>query len=142
MKRIKYLLFVLCITSFCNIYGQETKMPMDSVAKMEQEAMERAAVKKKVETAERKEAKAQKEKEKAEKERKKLKNLEGSIASKEKSISNDERKVIKLEEKLFNGERKGTLSPVDIKKIKDKTQKLKLNMEKDKGKLQKLRKKL
>jgi len=146
MKKYLVTILVLIGLNYTTQAQEEQEIEIPEVVNTdidEEEAL------RKIKEEEKKAEKARKEAEKIEKkhkkEQKKLKKQEklmNAITSRKKSIAKDEKKILNLEEKLRKGAQKGKLSPVDIDKINAKIGKLQTGLIKEKGKLQKLMKKL
>jgi len=146
MKKYLVTILVLIGLNYTTQAQEEQEIEIPEVVNTdidEEEAL------RKIKEEEKKAEKARKEAEKIEKkhkkEQKKLKKQEklmNAITSRKKSIGKDEKKILNLEEKLRKGAQKGKLSPVDIDKINAKIGKLQTGLIKEKGKLQKLMKKL
>ncbi|WP_281542986.1 hypothetical protein [Maribacter aestuarii] len=133
---LQLLIFIFFTVAPVMVTAQEDNLPADKVVVVDEQE-EAKEVKRKVEKAE-KEARLL---DKKEKEAKKVEKLKKEIKSREKSIDKDAKKAIRLQNKIEKGKIKGTLAPVDIQKMEEKILDLNAKILKNKGKLDKLKRK-
>jgi peptidoglycan hydrolase CwlO-like protein len=140
MKKALFSFIAILIISVSS-YAQETTQNGDSLSILAAAEKEKQLVIAKIEKAEKEAKRAQKAEEKMEKEQKRAEKLKKEIRSREKSIDKDEKNAIKLQNKIEKGKIKGTLAPVDIQKMEEKILDLNAKILKNKGKLDKLKRK-
>lgn len=149
MRTIKFLGFLLLLACFNFSFAQEPKtLPVPTAEeiklkqKLEKERLKEAkSIEHRIAKAERGTKKAEKARRKAEKSIKSKEKIVSQIESRKKAIAKDLKKIEKIEASISKGERKGKLSPVDIKNLNNKIAKLHNNIRVNELKLEKLYKK-